>query len=126
MTSKLQRGLTRDPTTALPLTHVAYYMLLALATENRHGYGIIKHVSQRTGGEVELEAGTLYAAIKRMKDEGWIKDAPTAPGQDARRRTYAIAEYGREVLLAESRRLEAMVALARDAAVLPEISGAKA
>ncbi len=94
-------------------------MLLALATENRHGYGIIKHVAERTGGQVELEAGTLYAAIKRMKDEGWIEDAPTEKGADARRRTYAIADFGREVLLAESRRLEAMVALARDAQLLP-------
>jgi len=101
-------------------------MLLALATQNRHGYGIIKHVAERTGGMVELEAGTLYAAIKRMKDEGWIEDAPTAPGADARRRTYAIADFGREVLLAESRRLEAMVALARDASVLPETTRAKA
>ncbi len=101
-------------------------MLLALATENRHGYGIIKHVAERTGGQVELEAGTLYASIKRMKDEGWIKDAPTELGADSRRRTYAIADFGREVLLAESRRLEAMVALARDAEVLPETTRAKA
>ena len=55
-----------DPASVLPLSHVAYHMLLALATENRHGYGIIKHVAERTGGQVELEAGTLYAAIKRM------------------------------------------------------------
>ncbi len=115
-----------DPASALPLTHVAYHMLLALATENRHGYGIIKHVAERTGGQVELEAGTLYASIKRMKDEGWIKDAPTELGADSRRRTYAIADFGREVLLAESRRLEAMVALARDAEVLPETTRAKA
>jgi len=109
-----------DPDSALPLTHVAYHILLALATNNRHGYGIIKHVAARTGGRVELEAGTLYAAIKRMKDEGWIEDAPTLMGADSRRRTYAISEFGREVLLAESLRLEAMVELARDAEVLPE------
>lgn len=109
----------REPAAALPLTHVAYHVLLALATENRHGYGIIKDVAERTGGQVSLEAGTLYAAIKRMKDEGWIEDAPTLPGADPRRRTYAIAQLGREVLLAESRRLEAMVELARDAKVLP-------
>lgn len=110
----------------LPLTHVAYHVLLALARENRHGYGIIKHVAESTRGQVELEAGTLYAAIKRMKDEGWIEDAPSRPGTDPRRRTYAIAEFGREVLLAESRRLEAMVELARDADVLPEAKRAKA
>lgn len=115
-----------DPTAALPLTHVAYHVLLALATANRHGYGIIKHVAERTGGRVELEAGTLYAAIKRMKDEGWIEDAPTLAGTDSRRRTYAVTELGREVLLAESRRLEAMVELARAAKVLPRMQPAKA
>ncbi len=116
----------QDPADALPLTHVAYHVLLALATEDRHGYGIIKYVAESTGGRVELEAGTLYAAIKRMKDEGWIEEAPTRLGTDPRRRTYAIADLGREVLLAESRRLEAMVELARNADVLPEAKRAKA
>lgn len=104
---------------ALPLTHVAYHLLLALATANRHGYGIIKHVAEATGGRVELEAGTLYAAIKRMKDDGWIVEAATLPGADSRRRTYQIADLGRDVLLGESQRLEAMVDLARAADVLP-------
>lgn len=110
----------RRAAAAVPLTHVAYHVLLALATADRHGYGIIKHIAARTGGRVELEAGTLYAAIKRMKEEGWIADAPPRPGDDARRRTYAIAALGREVLRAECRRLEAMVALAREAQVLSD------
>lgn len=115
-----------DPVAALPLTHVAYHVLLALATENRHGYGIIKHVEALTAGEVELEAGTLYAAIKRMKEEGWIVEAPSPSGEDARRRTYAITAFGRQVLHAESRRLESMVRLAREAEVLPARRRAKA
>lgn len=114
----------RNPADALPLTHVAYHVLLALATENRHGYGVIKHVAERTDGALELEAGTLYAAIKRMKDEGWIEETPPEPGADARRRTYGITAFGSEVLLAESRRLEGMVALARDAKILPRTARA--
>lgn len=117
---------SKDPTAALPLTHVAYHVLLALATESRHGYGIIKHIGERTGGRVSLEAGTLYAAIKRMKEEGWIEEEPAVRGADTRRRTYAIAKLGREVLLAESQRLEAMVDMARDAEVLPRARRAKA
>lgn len=110
---------TPDPSQVLPLTHVAYHVLLALAGENRHGYGIIKNVGESTAGAVTLEAGTLYAAIKRMKDEGWIEDAPTRPDEDTRRRVYAITTFGREVLRAEARRLDAMVRLAEDAELLP-------
>ena len=113
----------RDPTP--PLTHVSYHVLLILAAGNRHGYGIIKHVADLTEGRVELEAGTLYHAIKRMKEDGWIQDAPSAPGSDARRRTYAITALGRRVLEHESRRLEAMVQLARAAKVLPAAPGGR-
>ena len=115
----------RDPSAVLPLTHVVYYVLLALAKENRHGYGIIKDVADRTEGRVQLEAGTLYAAIKRMKDDGLIEDAPTRRGADPRRRTYAVTPFGREVLHAESRRLESMVELAREANVLPRVKPAR-
>ena len=108
-----------DPADALPLTHIVYHVLLALATNDRHGYGIIKHISNRTNGSVELEAGTLYAAIKRLKDAGWIEAVATTSGEDSRRRTYTITERGRAVLLAESQRLQAMVELARDADVIP-------
>ena len=110
---------TNDPTAALPLTHVAYHVLLALASGDLHGYGIIKEIARRTGSQVELEAGTLYAAIKRMREEGWIEPAPRSPGADPRRRMYALTAFGREVLVAESRRLEAMVELARSAKILP-------
>lgn len=108
-----------DPDSAGPLTHVVYHILLALATGNRHGYGIVKHVSERTQGRLTLEAGTLYAAIKRMKDQEWIEEAPREAGADSRRRIYAITGLGRRVLLAESRRLEDLVQLAREASVLP-------
>jgi len=109
---------------ALPLTHVAYHILFALASADRHGYGIIKHVEERTEGRVDLGAGTLYAAIKRMKDDGWIEEAPAVPGSDSRRRMYRITALGRDLLLAESRRLASMVKLAREADILPGLAGA--
>jgi DNA-binding PadR family transcriptional regulator len=111
-----------DVTNALPLTHVAYHVLLALATRNRHGYGIIKDVAENTAGALELDAGTLYGAVKRMKDEGWIGEAPTPTGLDARRRTYTLLPLGRRILRAESRRLENLVELARSARLLPRAS----
>ncbi len=56
----------------LPLTHVVYHILLSLSEASRHGYGIIKDVMERTGGRLELEAGTLYAAIKRLREDGLL------------------------------------------------------
>lgn len=108
-----------DPTAFLPLTHVVYHILLSLSQGDRHGYGIIKDVGRRTGGRLELEAGTLYAAVKRLRDEELIQEAPAPSGADARRRYYGITELGHAVLRAESERLEELVELARTARVLP-------
>ncbi|MDX1494592.1 MAG: PadR family transcriptional regulator [Longimicrobiales bacterium] len=103
----------------LPLTHVVYYVLLSLSHDERHGYGIIKDVRDRTDGELELEAGTLYAAIKRLRDDGLIDEASAPADADARRRYYRLTPLGLRVLQAESRRLHTMVELARQARVLP-------
>ncbi|NNF12266.1 MAG: PadR family transcriptional regulator [Gemmatimonadetes bacterium] len=103
----------------LPLTHVVYYVLLSLSDEARHGYGIIKDVADRTGGGLELEAGTLYAAIKRLRGDDLIDETVGPPEADARRRYYRLTPKGGRVLRAESERLELMVRLARDARVLP-------
>ena len=116
----------REAEAELPLTHVSYSILLSLVSEARHGYGIIKNVHATTGGQVEIEAGTLYAAIKRMTDDEFVKPVPAPPDSDVRRRYYAITEFGRRVLYAECRRLEEMVRRARQAAVLPWAPGAEA
>ena len=108
-----------DPEQFIPLTHVAYHVLLALADQSRHGYGIIKHVEERTNGRLELEAGTLYAAIKRMRDDALIAEAKAPSGTDSRRRYYGLTPFGRRVLEAESLRLAELVALARDAQLIP-------
>lgn len=103
----------------LPLTHVVYHILLSLSEADRHGYGIIKDVQERTQGRLELEAGTLYAAVKRLREDGWIVETPPPVGADQRRRYYRVTAEGRAVLRAESERLEELVRLARQARVLP-------
>ena len=111
----------RDPTALLPLTALTYHILLALADSPRHGYGIIKEVSDRTDGRVELETGTLYAAIKRMRDEQLIEVVPRSqrPAQeDSRRRNYRLTKFGQAVLKAESQRLAQLVGMAMEKSVL--------
>jgi len=114
---------TTDPRSLLPLTHLSYQVLLALADEHRHGYGIIKEVHGRTDGEMELETGTLYTALKRLKDEGLIDIVGRAERpreEDDRRRVYKLTPFGTEVLQAESQRLAALVGVAIQKRVLPE------
>ena len=115
-----------DAKSYLPLTNLSYQVLLALADKNRHGYGIIKEVRAHTGGEMELETGTLYTALKRMKDEGLIDVVPpeeVPAGEDDRRRIYRLTQAGTEVLAAESRRLASLVQVAMEKRVLTDTTG---
>ncbi len=109
----------------LPLTHLTYHVLLVLAGTRLHGYGIIKEVFEQTGGTMDLETGTLYAAIKRLRDEGLIDVAPTpsqGPPADSRRRYYKLTPFGREILRAESDRLARLVNLAREKDIVRDVA----
>jgi DNA-binding PadR family transcriptional regulator len=94
---------------------VGYQILLALAARDRHGYLIRKAVEQQTEGAVKLGPGTLYAAIRRLEDQGLIEESPWRPDadlDDRRRRYYRLTKAGRAALEAETARLEATVKLA--------------
>jgi DNA-binding PadR family transcriptional regulator len=95
-------------------------ILLSLAAEDQHGYAIIQDVARRTEGEVVLTASTLYAALKRLVDQGWIVErANKSRDEDARRRYYALTDRGRATLRAEARRLYQLAAMARGLRLLP-------
>ena len=104
------------PSSLLPLPVSEFQILLALADEERHGYGIMREVSERTSGEVQLGPGTLYGSIKRMVARGLIEESDERPDpelDDERRRYYRITSLGRRVVVAEARRMELMVGIAR-------------
>jgi DNA-binding PadR family transcriptional regulator len=102
------------------MTPQVFHILLALADGQRHGYGIILEVARHTGDRIRLGTGTLYTAISRLVDAGWIAESGRRPGagDDARRRYYGLTDAGREALRAESERLDAAVAVARQKRVL--------
>ena len=102
------------------MTLQVFHLLLALADEERHGYGIILEVARHTGDRIRLGTGTLYTAIGRLVDQGWIEESDRRPGlaDDERRRYYRLTATGREALRAESERLERAVSVARDKRVL--------
>ncbi len=112
-----------DPDDFLPLTHVVYHVLLALTQSSRHGYGIIKDVEERTGGRLILEAGTLYGAIKRLREDALVQESEAPSDTDSRRRYYTLSKLGKQVLRAESERLAELVEMARGAQVLPASTG---
>jgi len=105
----------------LPLTPQVFQILLALADGDRHGYAIMQEVEARTEGRMKLGAGTLYGAIKRLRQLGLIeeRDAATGESAEARRRTYGLTVRGRAVAVAESKRLERLVEAARTKRLIP-------
>jgi DNA-binding PadR family transcriptional regulator len=106
----------RDPEDLLPLTAAMFHVLVAVADEDRHGYAIIKDVSARTEGAVELGTGTLYGIVRRALAEGLAEETarrPAAKDDDPRRRYYRLTPFGRKVVAAETERLERMVSVAR-------------
>lgn len=104
----------------LPLSPAVFHILLALADQDRHGYGIMQDVEERTGATVRLGPGMLYGSIKWLLADGLIADGrrPAGERDDPRRRYYRLTGFGREVLKAEAARLEAAVRLARSRRIL--------
>lgn len=103
---------------AVPLTWLSYLVLLSLADGPAHGYGIIKEVERRTDGRTRIEAGTLYAAIKRLRHQALLRPIAAQSGS-RRRRDYELTAHGRRVLKLESERLAGLVDVARAKGVLP-------
>ena len=108
--------MSRDPDGLLPLRPVAYQILLALADGERHGYAITRDIAQRTAARMNLEPGNLYRTLKWMLDRNLIEESDRRPAPDVddeRRRYYRITRFGWRVGVAETARLEALVAEAK-------------
>jgi DNA-binding PadR family transcriptional regulator len=104
-----------------PLTPAMFNVLLALADSDKHGYAILKEVTEQTAGEVQLSTGTLYGIIKRLLADGLIvelRKRPAAAEDDQRRRYYRLTSEGRALAVAEARRMEKLLARARSKRLL--------
>jgi DNA-binding PadR family transcriptional regulator len=103
-----------DPDRFLPLKTNWFYILLALAAGEQHGYGIMQQVLDRTDQKVRLWPATLYGTLKRLIDSGLIEESNERPApelDDARRRYYRLTQFGRRVLNAERERLQDLVGM---------------
>ena len=103
----------------LPLTPVAFEILLALAEENLHGYAILQAVEARLGGLLPLRTGTLYRSLARLLEGELIDEVAGGDAADERRRCYRITAHGRKVAAQEAARLEGQVTAARARRLLP-------
>lgn len=97
----------------LPLKPDALLVLMALQRESRHGYGIIRDVEARSGGETVLQTGALYRLLKRLLADGLIEEVDDPAACDDRRRFYLISPMGSAVLAAELERMENLIREAR-------------
>ena len=99
-----------------PLPSAAFHILLSLADEDRHGYGIMRQVEQQTEGRMRLGPGTLYSSIQALLEEKLIEEVDareeSGPGHD-RRRYYRLTSSGRKVARAEAERLAGVLRVAR-------------
>jgi DNA-binding PadR family transcriptional regulator len=110
------------PDSLLPLPTAVFHILIALADRDRHGYSIMQDAAARTGGKVQLSAGTLYSSIRRMLEQGLIEELAESPdpaSTDERRRYYRLTRFGKRVAAAEVERLSALLQQARAAGLAP-------
>ncbi|MAG37272.1 MAG: PadR family transcriptional regulator [Dehalococcoidia bacterium] len=108
-----------------PLTPAVLHILLALATQERHGYGIMKQVETDSQGKVNMGPGTLYGSLGRMMDAGLLRESDKKVDpemDDARRVYYTITGLGQKALAAELRRYHEVVAVAKQKRLSPNSS----
>ncbi len=109
-------------TKSLRMTPTYFHIMLSLVGSEQHGYAIMQEVGRRTGGTLKLGPGSLYWALNRLVQAGYIEEERDRPaeGDDERRRYYRLTALGQEVLQRETRILAEIVEHAREQDVLEE------
>lgn len=104
-----------DIQSELPLTEATFLIMMSLIHEPQHGYGIMKDVELVSKGRVIFSTGTLYGALKRLLDQGWIVRIEDESESDSgrSRKTYQLTDRGCRILLGEIDRLETLARLSR-------------
>jgi DNA-binding PadR family transcriptional regulator len=103
----------------MEVTEPVLLILLSLADHPRHGYAILRDTEEMSDGRVRLSTGTLYGALRRLLEDGWIerfKEEDTSRGKQA----YRLTSLGRRNLQTEVSRLKQLTRLASLRAVRKE------
>ena len=97
-----------DVSTFIPLSPATLHILISLATEQRHGYGIMQEVARLSDNQYKLGPGTLYDNLQRLLTLGLVAETAPIEKGDSRRRYYRLTSLGRRVVRAEIQRLESI------------------
>lgn len=105
----------------LPLTEATFFIILTISPAPKHGYAIMKDTAALSDGRVQLSTSTLYGALKRLLEAGWIarvvEDEANNGMENGRiRKAYTLTDLGRRILEAEVNRMETLVAAAQQSA----------
>ena len=104
-----------DSKSFLPLTEATFFILLSLSSGPKHGYAIMKEVAQVSNGRITFSTGTLYGALKRLLDHGWIarngEDKDGTDENSRNRKDYILTALGRRILISEIARMKDLVQL---------------
>lgn len=108
----------------LPLREPTFLILLSLAESEKHGYAILKDVMEISQGKVKMSTGTLYEALARLLDQGFIERIPETiePHPGKPRKAYGLTHKGQQVVAAETARLQALT-LAAQQRLGPNLTG---
>ena len=90
--------------------HIDTMLLAALRDDAQHGYALVQLLKERSGGVFELGEGTVYPALHRLEEKGWISAAWGTTENNRRARFYSLTARGRQQLTAESNRWAQLVA----------------
>lgn len=102
--------MNEDLTSFLPLSPAALHIMLSLAGEVRHGYGIMQEVARQSNGHYKLGPGTLYDNLQKLMNQGIVEEIHRSPGlEDQRRRYFRLTTLGRRVLATDIERLKRVV-----------------
>jgi DNA-binding PadR family transcriptional regulator len=99
---------------SLPLSEAVFFILLSLSPGPKHGYAIMKDVETLSDSRVNLSTGTLYGALKRLLEGGWVKRIENDGNKTGRqRKAYALTQLGKGILEAETTRMQNLVVVAQ-------------
>src|SRR5262249_31705920 len=106
----------------IPLTPAVFFILFALADGQKHGYAIMRQTTSLSDGKFRMGPGTLYTTIQRLLELFLIEEVSDAGERDSRRRYYRLTRLGRALLEVEINRLGAVLQLASEKRLWPQIA----